>query len=597
MVKKIIASLMLAGTICGVADARKVSGTVTCGETRLEGVIVTDGTNFTTTSKKGKFSFEIKDDAEHVYIVTPAGYVADWTSGVPAFYKEAPGCSTFDFVLERTAGGNDYSIIAIADPQTYSEEHMAQFAGQPLQDLTATAKKLTGPVVGLSLGDISWDELARLDDYKREIVRTGVPFYPVVGNHDNSAWCKGDIEGSALYRAKMGPENYAFFMGKDVVIVLDNIIYDTNFKANVGYADHVIEWVRGLMPYIPSGAEIYIAQHAPTLYRDRKMYQANRLLDIVRGRKMTFLSGHSHINHNFTIEKNMVEHNIAAICGAWWDTEHCTDGTPRGYKVFTKTAGKLSWYYKSVGCSESHQAEVFLPGETLRHPSCLVANVWDWDPQWKVEWYEDGVFMGAMDPVREVSPVFAKEIAEAYGDDEIPGWKSARPSGHHFAAQPSRNAKRVTVSVTPRFGKKWVQTFDLRGITLSEEECTAAGDSLENVFAMVDRGVNTLKFDLYADMEGGVHICSADGPLLSELLDKVDEYTTEKGLSPRWFTFTFRTVKGGEEGKTVPYYHDFVDACMNELWPRFLGDRLSVICPDSRAARHLTERYPEVIQL
>ena len=28
------------------------------------------------------------------------------------------------------------------------------------------------------------------------------------------------------------------------------------------------------------------------------------------------------------------------------------------------------------------------------HPNSVVVNVWDWDPQWKVEWYEDGVHMG-----------------------------------------------------------------------------------------------------------------------------------------------------------------------------------------------------------
>ena len=50
-------------------------------------MIVTDGTNFTQTNKNGKFSFEIKDDAQFVYIVTPAGYAGDWSEGVPAFFK------------------------------------------------------------------------------------------------------------------------------------------------------------------------------------------------------------------------------------------------------------------------------------------------------------------------------------------------------------------------------------------------------------------------------------------------------------------------------------------------------------------------------
>ena len=71
------------------AEARKVTGVVMCGEEPLENVVVTDGANFTKTNFKGKFTFEINDEAEYVYIVTPSGYVADWSSGVPAFYQKA----------------------------------------------------------------------------------------------------------------------------------------------------------------------------------------------------------------------------------------------------------------------------------------------------------------------------------------------------------------------------------------------------------------------------------------------------------------------------------------------------------------------------
>ena len=303
--KKIFCLLAALAVVSHMADARKVKGTVTSGEKFLEGVVVTDGANFASTNFKGQFTLEVGEDAEYVYIVTPAGYVADWSSGVPAFYQAADDRKKFDFDLQKTAGGFDYNIIAMSDPQFYSLEQFAKFAGKPLDDMTATAKLLSGITVGLTLGDIGWDESARLDDYKRSIVKTGVPFYPVVGNHDNNAWCKGDLESSAIYRSKMGPENYAFFLGKDVVIVLDNIIYDTNFKSQIGYADHVLAWVKGLMAYVPADADIYIAQHAPTMHGKRKIAQANDLLGLVRGHKVTFLSGHTHSNHvEFVYESN-----------------------------------------------------------------------------------------------------------------------------------------------------------------------------------------------------------------------------------------------------------------------------------------------------
>lgn len=588
--------MMLLTAFGSVAQARKVKGTVASGETRLENVIVTDGQSFTQTDKKGRFVFDIADDAEFVYIVTPAGYVADWTSGVPAFYMPASGCSEFAFDLHRTAGGTDYHIVAVSDPQTYSDGHFAQFAGEPMADLAATSKSLEGVAVGLSLGDISWDRIEILDMYKKEIVRTGIPFYPVVGNHDNEAYKQGDKEASATYRSKMGPENYAFLLGKDAVIVLDNIIYDTNFKSKIGYTDEIVAWVRGLLRLLPAEAELYVAHHSPLTYGgNRRIHNANRLLDVLRGRKVTFISGHSHENENTVIERNITEHNVAAICGAWWDTEHCTDGTPRGYKVFTRFGGHLTWYYKPIGKSRKHIAEAFSLGESEMHPNEVVVNVWDWDPQWKVEWYEDGIYRGPMDRVIDKSTVFSREIAQAYeryGED-IPAWKRASRSNHNFAAMPSRYARTVTVTVESRFEEKWMQTFDLQDY-VEVHGVSAAGSTADDMKKMVAKGVNAVKMDVVAGKYGDVTIGTNEGPKMLEVIDSIEEYIASSGRSRIRYNLLIDTAHGKEEGKTVPYYHDYVDYVMVDLWPRYLGDRLMITGDDYRSLNHLAEKYPEV---
>ena len=241
--KKILAFSAALLMLCSVAEARKVTGKVVSGKEKLAGVIVTDGEHFTKTKKNGMFTFNINDDAEFVYIVTPSGFVAEWSSGVPQFYQKAEGQKKFLFDLKKTAPSKDYSIVAIADPQTRTPEHFSQFAGKPLEDVCPTTKSLDGVAVGLALGDICRDEFDRIDDYKAEIVRTGIPFYPVVGNHDHELEVSGDLKSTALYREKLGPENYAFFLGNDVVIVVDNIIYNTQKNYVEGYAEHVIKWV------------------------------------------------------------------------------------------------------------------------------------------------------------------------------------------------------------------------------------------------------------------------------------------------------------------------------------------------------------------
>ena len=654
--KKFIAFTAALLMLCSAAEARKVTGKVVSGKEKLAGVIVTDGEHFTKTKKNGKFAFNINDDAEFVYIVTPSGYVAEWNSGVPQFYQKAPGLKKFVFDLKKTAPSKDYSIVAIADPQTRSPKHFSQFAGKPLEDVCQTIKSLDGVAVGLALGDICWDEFDRIDDYKAEIVRTGIPFYPVVGNHDHELEVTGDLKSTALYREKLGPENYAFFLGNDVVIVVDNIIYNTQKNYVEGYADHVIKWVKGLERQIPFSSDLYIAQHCPLRkwFEDNaKIANANDLLEVVRGHKVTFISGHTHINNVLDYESNISEHNVAAICGSWWDTNHCTDGTPSGYKVFTKKDGKLSWYYKSVGYDKNHQVEVFKPGQTIMHPNSVVLNIWDWDPSWKVEWFEDGRPMGKLKPVHEYSPEYIHQINEAFAGKNIPSYKLPKINYHYFAATPSQYAKHVTVSVENPFGKSWVYDVDMSDYIDVQAHRGGAGlmpeNTIEAMKHALDMGVNTLELDLQVSKDGlvvvshdpyfhhryairpdGSHVEKDDPkeyiytmpysevakydvgsrpsevwpekaciktvkPLANDLIDFVENYTKENGLSPVRYNIEIKSKDAAGEGQNWPTYDRFVTECCKFLHSKQLDDRLVVQSFDVRALNYMHEKYPEFI--
>ena len=654
--KKFLAFTAALLMLCSAAEARKVTGKVVSGKEKLAGVIVTDGEHFTKTKKNGKFAFNINDDAEFVYIVTPSGYVAEWNSGVPQFYQKAPGLKKFVFDLKKTAPSKDYSIVAIADPQTRSPKHFSQFAGKPLEDVCQTTKSLDGVAVGLALGDICWDEFDRIDDYKAEIVRTGIPFYPVVGNHDHELEVTGDLKSTALYREKLGPENYAFFLGNDVVIVVDNIIYNTQKNYVEGYADHVIKWVKGLERQIPFSSDLYVAQHCPLRkwFEDNaKIANANDLLEVVRGHKVTFISGHTHINNVLDYESNISEHNVAAICGSWWDTNHCTDGTPSGYKVFTKKDGKLSWYYKSVGYDKNHQVEVFKPGQTIMHPNSVVLNIWDWDPSWKVEWFEDGRPMGKLKPVHEYSPEYIHQINEAFAGKNIPSYKLPKINYHYFAATPSQYAKHVTVSVENPFGKSWVYDVDMSDYIDVQAHRGGAGlmpeNTIEAMKHALDMGVNTLELDLQVSKDGlvvvshdpyfhhryairpdGSHVEKDDPkeyiytmpysevakydvgsrpsevwpekaciktvkPLANDLIDFVENYTKENGLSPVRYNIEIKSKDAAGEGQNWPTYDRFVSECCKFLHSKQLDDRLVVQSFDVRALNYMHEKYPEFI--
>ena len=654
--KRILFLLLSLVIASNAAFARKVSGIVTSGEEKLSGVIVTDGQNFTQTKPNGKFKFEIKDDAQFVYIITPSGYAADWSSGVPAFYRAAEGVSKFTFDLKKLDGdGSMYNLIAVGDPQPRTDAHFEIFAGKPLDDLAATAQSLEGITIGFSLGDMCWDVLPLLDKWKGAITRTGIPFYPVVGNHDHDRDASGDLNGTAAYRAKMGPENYAFWVGNDMVIALDNIIYDAKRKYKEGYADHVLRFVKGLLKYVPMSADLYVAQHSPVLGRVEtrtRIINATDLISMLRGHKVTFISGHNHVNDHFEFEKDITEQNVASICGAWWDTQHCKDGTPRGYKVFTKKDGKLSWYFKAEGREKDFQVEIFKPGQMPMHPNSVVANVWDWDPQWKVEWYEDGQYMGTMDRVTDLSPLYTQEINKAYEGKTISDYKKPAPAQHYFAATPSQYARKVMVTVESRFGKSWVYEIDMTDYVDVQAHRGGAGlmpeNTIEAMKHCLDMGVNTLEMDFVLSGDGKVvvshenyfhhrYTTRPDGslvqkgdpkeylykmtydqiakydvglrptetwpdkacmpavkPLAEDLIAFVENYTKENGLSPVRYNIEIKSSQADGQSINWANYDKLADAIMRLLVKFHLDDRLVVQCFEVRTLNYIQPKYPEI---
>lgn len=445
---------------CTSSQARTITGKVVSGKEQLSGVIITDGTNFTRTKKNGSFRMNIVDTAKFVYIITPSGYVADWSDGSPKFFIKAEGRNRFEFDLLKTGGnGKDYNLIAVGDPQPKRQKHFDQFVGTPLSDITETGKTLDGPVFGIVLGDICFDVFPLMESWKKEITRAAFPFYAVPGNHDHDRKFNNDVQSIEYYHELFGPGNYAFHVGKDLVIMLDNIIYHSRSGYQEGYTDNIITWVKNLLKYIPADANIYVAQHGSLNGRHYSGSSVNdkAMLDALKGRKVIFMSGHNHTNGNFEYTPDAIEHNIAAICGTWWDVYHCTDGTPRGYKVYTKKDGEISWYYKSIGKDKSFQHELFRPGECRNNPDCVVVNVWDYDSRWKIEWEEDGKKMGEMQRVTEFSPLHSSEMTEAYTKTgkKIPGYRQTRKSNHFFAAKPTAGASAITVIITDRFGNTW----------------------------------------------------------------------------------------------------------------------------------------------
>ena len=118
----------------------------------------------------------------------------------------------------------------------------------------------------------------------------------------------------------------------------------------------------------------------------------------------------------------------------------------------------MKWIYKSAGYPKEHQLHVYPAGSSDEHPSDIIANVWNWDEQWKVEWYENGKRMGEMQRYKGYDPA-AKAICSDKEKVKYE-WISPVLTEHLFHATPRNKNAKMEVKVTDRFGNVYTKVIE-----------------------------------------------------------------------------------------------------------------------------------------
>jgi hypothetical protein len=113
----------------------------------------------------------------------------------------------------------------------------------------------------------------------------------------------------------------------------------------------------------------------------------------------------------------------------------------------------VTWRYKSTGHDFDHQIRTYPRGANPEAPDEIVANVWDWDPEWQVVWYEGGDRRGTMARRVGLDPL---SVELHTGPDLPPGrtWVEPVVTAHLFYAPASLEAD-VVVEATDRFGRTY----------------------------------------------------------------------------------------------------------------------------------------------
>lgn len=452
-----------------------LTGTVRSNGKGLANVAVTDGFQVTLTDAKGNYKITSHAKAEFVYISIPRGYAIPHTRGIPSFFRKitpVKGSFKADFELEKlSTDDTKHTFIVWADPQIQNAEDAALLHAHSVPDTLALVQSYgkNALIHGFGCGDLVWDRLEMYNEYKAAIEKTTIPFFQVIGNHDMDLDARTDDHSTRTFKDHFGPSYYSFNRGDIHYVVLDDVFFLGTAKKYIGYiSEQQFAWLEQDLAHVKPGSTVVIAVHIPvqTGVKKREKLKEDPLGNVVANRdalyrllkpfKVHIMSGHTHVNENVFEGDNIIEHVHGTLCGAWWTGPICYDGTPNGYGVYEVNGSEITWYYKSVGHDRDYQMRTYPVGTVKDKPDAFAVNVWNWDPQWKVEWFEDDVPKGELKPEVAFDPL-SVELHEGANKPSRRGWIEPHLTEHLFFAVPSPTAKKIVVRATDRFGRVYEQ--------------------------------------------------------------------------------------------------------------------------------------------
>jgi hypothetical protein len=447
-----------------------VQGKVTSNGSGVAGVQVTDGFVIVSTDKEGKYVFQGDEAAEFIYITIPSGYEFPAEKGIACFYKkikETKGAPfNADFELKKLhVDDSKHFFIVWADPQIETVEDVAQFHGQSVPDTKDLIANYGSNALfhGIGCGDLIWDYPNLYQAYEKAVNETGIPFFQVAGNHDVDISIEPRDYTFKTFKKHFGPLYYSFNRGFAHYIVLGDVYFLGQSGKYVGYiTENQIAWVKKDLANVKPGSTIVVSLHIPLQngikrrnnLKDEVMKDvvANKdeLLSILSPFNAHIISGHLHANEKIVHSNNIIEHVHGTLCGAWWTGTVCNDGCPNGYGVYEVNGNSIQWYHKAIGHTRDYQMTIYPIGSMKEKPDFFAVNVWNWDPHWKVEWFENGEYRGELRQEVLLDPL---SILLYEGDDKPFKRKWIEPAltDHIFIGQPSSTASKISIQVTDRF--------------------------------------------------------------------------------------------------------------------------------------------------
>lgn len=360
---------------------------------------------------------------------------------------------SIDFPLQRQTEPEEFKAVFFGDPQPRDIKEVEYIGHDVVEELVGTDAKF-----GVTLGDIVFDDLSVFEPLNASIALIGIPWYNVIGNHDQNYDVDHDLHADETFERIYGPNYYSFDYGPVHFIVLDDVFWEGQKPKGTGayrggLGPEQIQFVKNDIALVPENQLIVLMMHIPL----NNVGDRADLYRLIEKRPYTMsISGHTHYQeHRFITKEDgwmgpEPHHHVVSVTvsGSWWSgvpdetgIPHTMmrDGAPNGYTIITFDGKKAAVDFKAARSPADYQMNIFAPDSVKKETvseTVIYANVFGGSERSRVEmaFDERGPWI-PMKKVLEPDPFFSK-LKATERDYPLPGRKlpAIIPSPHLWKA-------------------------------------------------------------------------------------------------------------------------------------------------------------------
>lgn len=492
-----------------VYEDRNQNGKKERREKGIPSVAVSNGVAVVLTDEDGKYTLPLGND-QIIFVIKPTDYaVPTGEDKLPKFYYihkpegspelEYEGVAptgklpkSVDFALYAREEPEEFTAMIFGDPQPYTQKELELFA----QGVVEEAKNVTGISFGISLGDLSGDDLDLHPGYVEILKQTSWTWYNVMGNHDMNYDATTDALADESFEKTFGPSAHAFNYGGAHFIILEDILYPDPRDAQGywgGFRKEQLDFVENDLKHVEKDQLVVLSFHIPLFHQNENSFRDSdrkRLFDLLKDYPNRLaMSAHTHLQrHNFYTaedgwegEGRFHEYNAGTTSGDWYSgklnaegipVSTMRDGTPKGYALLHVAENSYSIDYKVVGKPLDYQIGIYNPNVVANNrgtSSGIFANFFMGDKDDLVEYRIDNGDWRAMTWVEAPDPSFMADVMEWDFMEKLePGRRPSNPvnSTHLWRGSIPTNLSVGTHTITVRakdmFGRTHTATSEYR---------------------------------------------------------------------------------------------------------------------------------------